>query len=132
MDNTKKAQWQRLTRTKVDPNQTATSVLLMNFRIIVFDADWSRILTLQTQSFSPHLNACPNLHNLYQNYSNGYFKVPSVETGTANTEFEVLTGMNLRYFFGPGEYPYKTYSKKHPTEVMTTAASLWIRNTCIT
>lgn len=28
--------------------------------------------------------------------------------------------MNLRYF-GPGEYPYKTYSKKHPTESAATA-----------
>ena len=37
-------------------------------------------------------------------------KVPSVGAGTANTEFEVLTGMNMR-FFGPGEYPYKTVVK---------------------
>lgn len=70
--------------------------------------------------FTTSEDACPNLHNLYQNYSNGYFKVPSVGAGTANTEFEVLTGMNLRYF-GPGEYPYKTYSKKHPTESAATA-----------
>ena len=50
----------------------------------------------------------PNLRKLYADYSSGYFKVPSVGAGTANTEFEVLTGMNMR-FFGPGEYPYKTY-----------------------
>ena len=49
----------------------------------------------------------PNLRKMFENYSSGYFKVPSVGAGTANTEFEVLTGMNLRYF-GPGEYPYKT------------------------
>ena len=70
--------------------------------------------------FTTSEDACPNLHNLYQNYSSGYFKVPSVGAGTANTEFEVLTGMNLRYF-GPGEYPYKTYTKKHPTESAATA-----------
>ena len=70
--------------------------------------------------FTTSEDACPNLHNLYQKYSSGYFKVPSVGAGTANTEFEVLTGMNLRYF-GPGEYPYKTYSKKHPTESAATA-----------
>ena len=70
--------------------------------------------------FTTSEDACPNLHNLYQNYSSGYFKVPSVGAGTANTEFEVLTGMNLRYF-GPGEYPYKTYLKKHPTESAATA-----------
>ena len=70
--------------------------------------------------FTTSEDACPNLHNLYKNYSSGYFKVPSVGAGTANTEFEVLTGMNLRYF-GPGEYPYKTYTKKHPTESAATA-----------
>ena len=87
------------------------------------------IIVVQLESYFDVANAeffttsedvCPNLHNLYQNYSNGYFKVPSVGAGTANTEFEVLTGMNLRYF-GPGEYPYKTYSKKHPTESAATA-----------
>ncbi len=40
--------------------------------------------------------------------------------GTANTEFEVLTGMNLRYF-GPGEYPYKTVLKESYTESAASA-----------
>ena len=40
-------------------------------------------------------------------YSSGYYKVPSVGAGTANTEFETITGMSLHYF-GPGEYPYKS------------------------
>ncbi|MEG0227776.1 MAG: LTA synthase family protein, partial [Lachnospiraceae bacterium] len=40
--------------------------------------------------------------------------------GTANTEFEVLTGMNMRYF-GPGEYPYKTVLKKGNYESAATA-----------
>ena len=56
-----------------------------------------------------------------QNYSTGYFKVPSVGAGTANTEFEVLTGMNLRYF-GPGEYPYKTVLKYQTAESAATVA----------
>ena len=55
----------------------------------------------------------PEFHkNAHANYSSGYFKVPSVGAGTANTEFEVLTGMSMR-FFGPGEYPYKTYVKEN-------------------
>lgn len=62
----------------------------------------------------------PNFRNLAENFSSGYFKVPSVGAGTANTEFEVLTGMNLRYF-GPGEYPYKTILKDKPTESVATA-----------
>ncbi len=61
----------------------------------------------EAEFFTTSEDACPNLHKMYKNYSSGYFKVPSVGAGTANTEFEVLTGMNMR-FFGPGEYPYKT------------------------
>ena len=41
-----------------------------------------------------------------EEYSSGYYKVPSVGAGTANTEFETITGMSMHYF-GPGEYPYK-------------------------
>nr|WP_294464494.1 LTA synthase family protein [uncultured Sellimonas sp.] len=62
----------------------------------------------------------PFLRSLFQNYSTGYFKVPSVGAGTANTEFEVLTGMNMRYF-GPGEYPYKTKLKNEVCESAATA-----------
>ena len=53
----------------------------------------------------------PNFHNLESNYSTGYLTVPVVGAGTANTEFEVLTGMSMQYF-GTGEYPYKTTLKE--------------------
>ncbi|MDE7326073.1 MAG: sulfatase-like hydrolase/transferase [Lachnospiraceae bacterium] len=49
----------------------------------------------------------PNYHRLMENFTSDYLYVPSIGAGTANTEFEVITGMNLD-FFGPGEYPYKT------------------------
>ncbi len=62
----------------------------------------------------------PNLRSMFENYSSGYFKAPSVGAGTANTEFEVLTGMSMR-FFGPGEYPYKTYAKIKPIESAASA-----------
>ena len=62
----------------------------------------------------------PNLRKMFSEYSSGYFKVPSIGAGTANTEFEVLTGMNLRYF-GPGEYPYKTVLKEQTCESAATA-----------
>ena len=113
-------------------NQTATSRSSDELPNIIVVQLESYFDVANAEFFTTSEDACPNLHNLYQNYSNGYFKVPSVGAGTANTEFEVLTGMNLRYF-GPGEYPYKTYSKKHPTESAATAlASLGLRNTCIT
>lgn len=74
----------------------------------------------EAEFFTTSEDACPNLHAMYEQYSSGYFKVPSVGAGTANTEFEVLTGMNLRYF-GPGEYPYKTVLKNQVCESAATA-----------
>ncbi len=57
----------------------------------------------------------PTFHYLEQNYSSGYLTVPVVGAGTANTEFEVLTGMSMQYF-GTGEYPYKTILKQTDCE----------------
>lgn len=77
--------------------------------------DTSEFTDLQTSE-----DPLPNLRKMFQEYSSGYFKVPSVGAGTANTEFEVLTGMSLRYF-GPGEYPYKTVLKDRVAESAATA-----------
>ena len=63
----------------------------------------------------------PTFHKLEENYSTGYLTVPVVGAGTANSEFEVLTGMSIQYF-GTGEYPYKTILKK--TDCESTAADL--------
>lgn len=57
----------------------------------------------------------PNFRKMMDKYSSGYFKVPSVGAGTANTEFESITGMSLRYF-GAGEYPYKSILKEETCE----------------
>ena len=74
----------------------------------------------EVEFFTTSEDPIPNFRKLMENYSTGYFKVPSVGAGTANTEFEVLTGMNLRYF-GPGEYPYKTVLKYQTAESAATA-----------
>ena len=57
----------------------------------------------------------PNFHELEANYSTGYLTVPVVGAGTANTEFEILSGMSMQYF-GTGEYPYKTILKQTDCE----------------
>lgn len=57
----------------------------------------------------------PNFRKMLKEYSSGYYKVPSVGAGTANTEFESITGMSLRYF-GAGEYPYKSILKEKTCE----------------
>ena len=82
------------------------------------------ILFLQLESFfDPTLvnyldiseDPIPTFRKLMEEYSSGYFKVPSVGAGTANTEFETITGMSLHYF-GPGEYPYKSILKERTCE----------------
>lgn len=80
------------------------------------DEDHPNILMLQLESFiDPTLvrglefseDPIPNFRRLMKQYSSGSLTVPSVGAGTANTEFEVMTGMSVK-FFGPGEYPYKS------------------------
>ncbi|MCI8506296.1 MAG: LTA synthase family protein [Lachnospiraceae bacterium] len=82
------------------------------------------IIFLQLESFSDPMkylhmkcsaDPIPNFRKLKEQYSSGYLWVPAVGAGTANTEFEVITGMNLD-FFGPGEYPYKTVLQKEVCE----------------
>lgn len=64
----------------------------------------------------------PNFHYLEENFSSGYLTVPVVGAGTANTEFEILTGMSMQYF-GTGEYPYKTILKQTDCESIASALS---------
>jgi len=84
----------------------------------------ANIIFLQLESFfDPELveflelseDPIPNFRKLMKEYSSGYFRVPSVGAGTANTEFETITGMSLHYF-GPGEYPYKSVLKEETCE----------------
>ncbi len=49
----------------------------------------------------------PNFHKICNEYGEGSLSVPSNGGGTVNTEFEILTGMNLEYF-ETIEYPYTT------------------------
>lgn len=60
-------------------------------------------------------NPIKNFTKLREKYPSGFLSVPSIGAGTANTEFEIITGMCLD-FFGPGEYPYKTILKNSTCE----------------
>ncbi len=88
------------------------------------EGDYPNIIFLQLESFfDPTLvnylelseDPIPTFRKLMEEYSSGYFKVPSVGAGTANTEFETITGMSMHYF-GPGEYPYKSILKETTCE----------------
>ncbi len=78
--------------------------------------DKPNIIFLQLESFfdvneinslSYSADPIPFFTSLKRNYPHGRLRVPYIGSGTANVEFEILTGMSLDYF-GPGEYPYKT------------------------
>lgn len=88
------------------------------------DSDKPNVIMVQLESFfDPSLvkylqfsqDPVPNFRKLMEEYTSGYLTVPSVGAGTANTEFEVLSGMSLQ-FFGPGEYPYKTILQESTAE----------------
>ncbi len=80
------------------------------------DEEYPNILFLQLESFIDPLSLncielsedpCPNFRKLMEDYPSGDLYVPACGAGTANVEFEVLTGLSVK-FFGPGEYPYKS------------------------
>ena len=48
-----------------------------------------------------------NFKAFQEEYPSGWLTVPAIGAGTANTEFEIITGMKSKVF-GAGEYPYKT------------------------
>ena len=60
-------------------------------------------------------NPVPNFEKLYNECPSGYLTVPVVGAGTVNTEFEIMTGMNLDDF-GSGELPFKTVLTNHTSE----------------
>lgn len=98
--------------------------LVQDNTFALLDGTKPNIIMIQLESFfDPTLwkknpvkhDPIPFFRQLQNNYPSGYLNVPVVGAGTANTEFESITGMNLD-FFGPGEYPYKTVLKKTSAE----------------
>lgn len=88
------------------------------------EEDSPNLLFLQLESFvDPTLfnnielskDPIPNFRKLMKNYSSGSLTVPACGAGTANTEFEVMTGISVK-FFGPGEYPFKSVLKDKSAE----------------
>ena len=96
---------------------TADTDLMPNVLFVQLESFFD---TSEFKSLNTTIDPLPNLRKMAEEYSSGYCQVPSIGAGTANTEFEVITGMNLRYF-GPGEYPYKTYLKERTAESAATA-----------
>lgn len=94
------------------PSTTADTDDLPNIIVVQLESffDPSRVNYLQCSQ-----DPIPNWHELQKTCTNGYYTVPTIGAGTANTEFETLTGMSLR-FFGAGEYPFKSIISEEPCE----------------
>lgn len=60
-------------------------------------------------------NPIPYFTELKEEYSSGLLTVPTIGAGTANTEFELVTGMS-HHDFGTGEYPYKSFLQRQSCE----------------
>ena len=60
-------------------------------------------------------NPIPYFTELKETYSSGLLTVPTIGAGTANTEFELVTGMS-HHDFGTGEYPYKSFLQRESCE----------------
>ena len=101
-----------------------------NRELVTTDVDdaYPNILFLQLESFvDPTLftnievseDPIPYFRSLMDNYSSGDLTVPACGAGTANTEFEVMTGLSVK-FFGPGEYPFKAVLKDITAESIAT------------
>ena len=67
----------------------------------LFSCSWNLSLIRACKLSGDIEDPIPNFRKMMKEYTSGYYKVPSVGAGTANTEFESITGMSLRYF-GPG------------------------------
>jgi len=69
------------------------------------------------KEFSYSENPIPVFNSLEQKYSHGYLDVPTFSAGTANTEFEVLSGLNVD-FLGIGEVAYRSVVNSKPIETV--------------
>ena len=89
-------------------------------------ADVPNIIMIQLESFldvdrlkdlSFTSDPTPVFSHLKETSVSGLLSVPYVGAGTVNSEFEILTGMNID-FFGFGEYPYKSVLQEKTCETV--------------
>lgn len=89
--------------------------------------EYPNIIFLQLESFYDvnnidgykySQNPIPFFTSLKEKYPHALFRVPSIGAGTANTEFEVLTGMEVVHF-GIAEYPYLSVLQNNTCESMS-------------
>lgn len=101
---------------KIEDNTSSANSVIENTNLTVNP----NIIIVQLESFiNPNwitditLNKNPvsNFEQLSSEFTSGLISVPALGGGTANTEFEVITGMSTS-FFGVGEFPFNTIASR--------------------
>ncbi len=98
---------------EISPTSIRASEKLPNIIYLQLESHFDVPAQLIGSEFSE--NPIPVFTALKNQYPYGQLSVPSVGGGTVNTEFEILSGMNLDYF-GAGEIPYNTILKNNTCE----------------
>jgi hypothetical protein len=88
-----------LAKSETPPPQSTPNIIFVQLESF-FD-----VTRMKRVSFSE--DPIPNFRHLAKEYPSGTLEVESIGSGTANTQFEVLSGLDLS-FFGTGEYPYES------------------------
>ncbi|MBQ6621324.1 MAG: sulfatase-like hydrolase/transferase [Mogibacterium sp.] len=94
---------------KVDNDDRHPNIIILQMESMTYAQDYHNIEVSNDPT--------PVFTDLMEHYSTGWFEVPACGAGTANTEFEILTGISAK-FFGPGEYPYKGKLREQTLESM--------------
>ena len=95
---------------KEEPSKTADDLPNVLYLQLESFFDVNKVIDLEISE-----NPIPVFTNLRENNPSGKFSVNAIGGGTANTEFEVLCGMNLAHF-GLLECPYTTMLHKKPCQ----------------
>ncbi|MBQ7399409.1 MAG: LTA synthase family protein [Clostridia bacterium] len=103
----------------------------------LYENDMPNIIFLQLESFYDVTNIegyeySSHPHPIYsmlkEKLPGGFLTVPSIGAGTANTEFEIITGMDVS-LFGIAEYPYLSVLQNQTCESMAYNAKDYGYNT---
>lgn len=86
-------------------NNTELNSVDPNIIVILWEAFWDPTI-MEDVSFNE--DPIPFFHSLQEDYTHGWMRTPSFGGGTANVEYEVLTGNTMR-FHAQGSLPFIQY-----------------------
>jgi phosphoglycerol transferase MdoB-like AlkP superfamily enzyme len=82
--------------------------------VLILGEAFSDILDSPLMDYSQHVDPLKNFKELASDSISGHIVVPNVGGGTADTEFDIFTGINTRHFRG-APYGYSLIAKETPS-----------------